>query len=297
MAIGSLIVNKGKNNFLKRMYGTDVTAVSQFQMGTDDTSPTVDDFRCNAPVSFLTTATMDTCDATTGWTQSADGIAPTTDTSIKIEGTASLNLGKSGTASDAMYYTKTIGAFDLSDADKRLNLWVYVADVATRAKIQELRIYVSDDGFTSYYGWIVGELTDINIGWNVIDIDVNGATPDYSNGTPDLSAVTDIRLYIQTTATSDTITLGNIKMDYWHQGKYWKDKTPVGGGNPTFDESARTSTLRCDVAPSECNGVNLVETCDANTEDVPELEGHDVFVSIPKTSKEAIILQFINEAV
>jgi hypothetical protein len=162
----------------------------------------------------------DSCDDTSGWTDSADATVPSLDTVEKKEGAASINLGKSGTTSNAFYYEKTQAANNLNR--KILAVWVYFANQETIDKITVARIYIFDSaGNWGYWDF----LKHIKRGWvcfrtlayrysTLYNFDGSSPTKPSSND------IVKVRLYFETVDATTTIPEGDIKMDYWHYG-YW----------------------------------------------------------------------------
>jgi hypothetical protein len=154
--------------------------------------------------------TVDNCDATTGWTDSADMTVSQNVTTF-YQGVASLNLTKDAGASATASTVKTVTSQDFTN--KNLSLILYVVDAAALAKLAATGCvtirYGSDS--SNYYVWTY-DLTDLTVGKNVLNA-LDSTNADSTTGTPVLATMT--YFYIGLTATGAAITwsAGDILMD------------------------------------------------------------------------------------
>lgn len=159
---------------------------------------------------------VDDCDALTGWNDSADAATPTLDSVDYKQGTASINLGKDGTGSDTFYYDKVLGSV-VDTSNKNLYLWIKIEDQATLNKLQNAKILMgSGGGIGNHYELEFGQ-NDLVVGWNLYKINFGDAEI-VTVGLPNRSAMNYLRITGQTNAAGDTITLGDMKMDWWLVG-------------------------------------------------------------------------------
>jgi hypothetical protein len=155
--------------------------------------------------------TFDDCETISGWAESADGTTPTLDNVTFKEGANSINMGKSGTASNNVIYVKTNAS--TSDGTSRLfYAWVYITDINELRVTDALRILVGSDGGNYYQ--ISKDKADLSNGWNRI----GGTLPDDWTiiGSPVITALDYHAIWFFTPLAADTITHGNLKMDYFH---------------------------------------------------------------------------------
>lgn len=169
-------------------------------------------FTAGTHIALGTRKTFDKCDADTGWGKSADAETETANTLDYKDATASLNLGKNGTASDTFYYEKTLGS--PIDVSSYTNLTLYldfidVQDYAKLATSDTVTIWIGND--SSNYKEIILDKADLSLGWKYYDLLLSDFT---DTGSPDLSTCDFFRITFKTTNATDTITLGNILLDY-----------------------------------------------------------------------------------
>lgn len=152
---------------------------------------------------------IDSCDATTGWTADSAGIAPTLDTTTFKEGAASLNLGKSGTTVSHVAYSKTVSTFD--GTNNYAYAWIYITDKTILNSPTAMQILIYATGGFYYKSYSRAAL---NNGWNLLGGALSGWTV---SGSPDIAACISLRLNFFTNNVTDLIPLGDLKMDYWHR--------------------------------------------------------------------------------
>ena len=173
--------------------------------------------------------TLDSCEDTSTWTYGGDASAPAVNTSEYVEGSGSLDLGKSGTSTTDFWY-ETVNTFDLNE--KTLVISLYIASKDVLDTLSEVWIYLTDTS-GNYVGYSVKNGLDndgvhssdpLRIGWNIVRIpfiyQYSGnyiPTPDDSSGSPDLTQLK-IKILFRTNNASDTISSGDIKMDWVRSG-------------------------------------------------------------------------------
>ena len=198
-------------------------------------------------VSPTTITTIDSCDATTDWTESDDADAVTTDSSSKKQGTASLNLGKSGTSSVNATWSKLLGT-TVSGTSKDLVMWLYFANQTEIDKVDYIKIWLgSGGGITNSYEFKLNG-SSLSTGWNLYRLQTGSAST-IRNGTPSTSSYNYLRLRILTNNTSDTITLGNAKMDFWHFGTTYAYEGDIVRWSDTGNKPDNSSVFETDYTP------------------------------------------------
>jgi len=170
------------------------------------------DFKTShAPISDINTKnilTLDTCDATTDWTASTDATDETL-TGQLVEGYGALALGKDGTSTTAFGYTKTVTSKD--GTGRRLKLALFIKDVNVLKKTQALSIKVGSAADKTY--GIILQRNQLKNGLNEFNFSL---TDDMlASGTPVISALVYLSIEFTVDTNSDTITHGDIIMDYW----------------------------------------------------------------------------------
>ena len=133
MVSGSIITTEGKKIFLDRTYNSvpTRTVIENFKVGSGTSTPALSDTDLESAVPFGPTDTVDDCGATTGWVGSTDVTLSLNTTTYK-QGTASLNIEKSGTSSTIASADKT-SSLPLDFTGNQLSLWVYIIDEPTLA--------------------------------------------------------------------------------------------------------------------------------------------------------------------
>ena len=156
---------------------------------------------------------LDNCDATTDWNKSADATVITTDLVDYKQGGGSLKLGKNGVASTEANYDKVLGSL-VDGSSKDLYLYIKIADNPTRNKINYIKVSVGSGGsLSNSYSYKIYK-RDLETGWQMARVQYSASTIE-KIGIPSEVAFNYLRISIVTNNASDTITSGDIKMDYW----------------------------------------------------------------------------------
>lgn len=158
---------------------------------------------------------IDRLESLGNWTDdSSDGTTPTLNSTNYQEGTKSLNMGKDGTSSASFHYTTTLAStVDISSADT-IRFWltfISVDDYNKLATSNCMEVRIGND--SSNYKSITFDKADMINAWRRYEITIADMS---DTGSPDLSTVDYLAIYFTLTGSSETITHGNIIMDYWH---------------------------------------------------------------------------------
>lgn len=193
----------------------------------------------NSPPTYTAYGTariIERCESgTTSWSKSTAAAFPELNTTNYQSGTGAINLGKTGTSTGSFYYIKEVSpTVDLSSAET-FRVWLDVLTIADLNKLKSsdcLQIRFGSGTVTDYKYYNL-DRTDMINGWKEYSI----AISDFSGtGTPNLAATKYIGLFWETTNATDTITSGNIIMDYWNA------IIPIyASDNSMNDEITRTS--------------------------------------------------------
>ena len=165
--------------------------------------------------------TLDDCEATTGWNTSADmEVTLQTGSNLFREGTASLNILKTGSSATTGSVSKTVSSANFTDA--YLHYWLYITDTTSVNKLAstdaiKLRFGSDTSGATDYYEW-TKDRSDLTTGWNLLG-DMNTSSADTTSGTPTVTASNYFMASLNFTASSVTTTAGEFIMDDIQSGK------------------------------------------------------------------------------
>ncbi len=277
---------------MNRMYKSspDYTEPSVFKVGTTQTTAQVTDQDLDHPVPISGTEQIDDCDATTGWTDSADMTISVNSTTFK-QGSGSLNLTKDGTASANASTSKTTTNRDFTSKD--FSIWLYVLDQTTLdlfATTNCITLRFGSDA-SNYYQWTKNK-ADLAVGWNLIDqLTSANATP---TGSPTITACDYTFVQITSVNAADTWSAGAVIMDdikLASSDDYTKTFT---SGYPIIDEDTKDVTVRCDLSSVEANGYLLSGFGMFNTDSTAKMEGIDDFSVESKTDTDEIIFTIKN---
>jgi len=294
MAVGGEVVDNGRNLLLKRIYGTDVTAVSKFGAGSGTTTPTVSDtgIETRIPLDTISLTTVDACDADTGWAHTgiASAEAVNTTSGEYKEGTGCLNLPTSGAAGTATY-SKTVTSFDINDTGDTLFVWFYIdsqSDLTTAS--DAVSIILGTGGYTNTHNWDFAD-TAISDGWNLL-ICKNGSHSGTSGTGATLTGVDSARISVQLDTDQTT---NDMRMDYWHLAQEADFFLAFESGYPTYDTTNKRATVRGRIPSTKVNGYFLTEAAEFNTDSTKQMFSHDVHTAITKSSKDEVIYEWIHE--
>jgi hypothetical protein len=169
----------------------------------------LDDLPSGTPAPLL----LDAMDSTTGWSVSlSDSISLNTTT--YQEGSGAINFIKGATVRTYSWMYKTITSVNVTG--QTIKLWIYIKDQTTLNKISSVhvRLYSTYDTDAKLGGI---SNADLAVGWNLFSKHIN----DFDNmGTPDITAITTLRVQVNTNNASDTISEGNLIYDFYRAGDY-----------------------------------------------------------------------------
>jgi len=198
------------------LLSTDVTQSTIRQVGIVDAS-------------FFTT--MDTMDVTTGWNDNADAqIVLQTGSGKFQQGTASINLNKTGTATITASMQKTTSAGALTGSASGF-YWFYVDTTTSLNALADpgLRTRLGSDA-SNYYEWTTAK-SKFTTGWNVID-NFKTSNALTTTGTPINATMDYAFISFETTNSSVTST----------SGQYIFDDVRIGEATPYIIEDVNAIT-------------------------------------------------------
>ena len=293
MVSGGLITTDGKKIALDRIFNASPTRTVpvQFKVGTGTATASLGDTDLGYPVPIANTESVDNCDATTGWTDSADMTVSVNTTTYK-EGTGSLNLTKDGVASATISTYKTTTSLNFTS--KELSIWIYIIDATALAKLTGsncLTIRFGSDA-ANYYQWTKNS-SDLAVGWNLID-KLTSATAT-TVGSPVITACD--YTYIDLTATGAAIV--------WSAGDFAMDDIKLissddylkyfEAGYPILDYANLKITMRGRISTIHANGYLISEFGIFNYDSSKLLFSRDVFSAISKSNTDEIIFEVVTQ--
>lgn len=146
--------------------------------------------------------TLDECEAA-DWTNSGVAIAETTDSSDKVFGNNSLNLGASGAG--VATYSKTFAPVNATGYTAMRIWWKFELGILANITNIKLRMGSSSG---NYYEWTIDSADLIEEPWYFYTVTLNRYTS--VTGTPNMGALAYIAVIFTTT---EAISLGDIHMD------------------------------------------------------------------------------------
>lgn len=160
-------------------------------------------------VDVSTITEIDTCEVTTGWTGSTDAFAVTLNSGTKLQGSNSLNIGKTGTTQSYFNYTKTY-ATSSNLTNKQVHFKLKILDTTTLNKLTSMKVQIGNDIY-NYLEFTFTPSTDLVVGWNDIYLNTSDAV---TTGIPIVTNITYFKLHFDVTNAATTITSGNMNLDY-----------------------------------------------------------------------------------
>lgn len=151
---------------------------------------------------------VDTCDATTSWTESTDAVAEVVVGKL-VEGSGALALGKDGTTVTLASYTKAVTSRD--GTGRRLKLVISIKNINELAADDAVTIRIGSAA-DAYYEVIL-QRKNLKNGLNELNFDL--VDDMRAENTPDITTLVHAYIAFEVTSISDTIAIGNLKMDYW----------------------------------------------------------------------------------
>jgi hypothetical protein len=151
---------------------------------------------------------LDACDVVANWTEGDDGDSPSLGGKLTY-GAFSIRLGKSPTTSTDFSYSQTLGS-TVDGTGKRLKIDLWIEDIFELRENMAVQIRIGND--SSNYHWVAFDRQNLQMGLNTIDISLSDMG---SFGTPTDSTLDYLLILLATPTSADTVTLGNIRMDFW----------------------------------------------------------------------------------
>lgn len=162
-----------------------------------------------------TELSVDTCDATTGWTDSADMTVSLNTTTFR-EGIGALNLTKDGTGAALASTSKDTTSQTFTG--RKLGFWLYIIDAAAYAKLaasNALRVRFGSDS-SNYYSFdfantaLLGP-SQTGVGWQWIECNI--LNPTGTTGTPNLAAMDYCYIGLTASASGTVWAAGDFIID------------------------------------------------------------------------------------
>jgi len=284
---GGLIVNNGKKIMLDRSWNPSPTrtAPTTFKVGTGTTAVVVTDTDLEHEIPVGATETVDDCEATTGWTDSADCTLSVNSSVYKV-GSGSLNVTKDGTSGTDCSTYKTTTSIDFTS--KELAIWIYIVDTTTLnllAVSNCLTIRFGSDS-SNYYYW-QKDKADLAVGWNYIE-GLTTATAS-TTGSPTVTACDYTYVGFTSVASGSTWSAGDLIMDDIKVISSDDYTATYEAGYPSIDYDILQVTVRTRVSSTKANGYAISEVGLFNTDGTPLMESRDTMTPVSKSSSDELI--------
>ena len=197
-------------------------------------------------------AVIDSAEATANWTAGYGSVSVNSTTFI--EGAGALNLIKTSTTSTDCYFEKRPSS-TINMTNKRMNAHLYIRDAAALAKIATVQFWAMETSNAWYLYDPSIVPAQLSVGWNLISLDLTNYPNKGGTGTPDLSAVSKIRIDVDTVSADTTYAAGEFIVDNWTLTPAYRIDNEVGTaavnlvGEWHFDESAGTTAYSTGPTP------------------------------------------------
>lgn len=169
----------------------------------------LDDLPSGTPAPLL----LDSMDSVTGWTVSVSDSITLNETTYK-EGNGAINFIKERTEKTYSFMHKTISSTNVTG--QIIKLWIYIKDQTTLNKISHISVRLYSTHDTDAKNGVMNN-ADLAVGWNLFSKHIN----DFVDiGTPTITAITTLRVQVNTYNNSDTIGEGNVVFDFYRTGDY-----------------------------------------------------------------------------
>jgi len=182
---------------------------------------------------YVQIASCDTDDLP-NWVAIGDG-ALSNNTTIYREGDAGINIYKPNTTQTLFGAYKDIPTVNMKNKALALFLWIKSVEVLEKIASCKLRVYDVNGNWGEY------DVTHLlRAGWHIIGMPVDTYAFDNQSATaPDLTQVSRIEIRFETTDPSITIDEGDIVMDNWVYGQYFRVIYGTESEPWTFDKVYR----------------------------------------------------------
>jgi len=191
-------------------------------------------------IAYGTKLILQQCDAVGSWTDdSSDATTPTANTTNYKEGTGSIDLGKDGTASTTFKYNITLAsAVDTSDVTEFLAFLNIRSGTDLNKLATSSAVTFKFGSDSSNYKSLDFDRAELAVGWKTYKIDVSSMS---STGSPDMANMDFIEITMETTNATDTITHGDLIMDYY-RGTWDQDPTATTMLDEQFRQAIDTAS-------------------------------------------------------
>lgn len=261
------------------------SAFTNFTINTDYKSKIID---------TTTYEEINTCESNSGWTALTGAATLTTNSTYKIQGSNSLNLIKTSTATDTFGY---VNGFTNKDLDgKSLMVSLRTTSSFLTNKFESLTIkmgsgYNNGSGNTNNnYEWTVTDTNSFTAGdFTRFFFDISNAT---TNNAPNIKEIDFVQISMTVQNNSDTVSADDFVMDLWFASKYDNyngyalviDDTT----KPTTDDvmditysplSVEASATADNIGTSSNVGVGRITYITTNIANVDSVYNYDAFIN------------------
>jgi len=240
------LTDGGKNHIIDLLIGDSIIPIINGGAGVDDA------YQASDTTLQSEVLLVDACDATTGWGEGDDALAPTLNTTSFQEGTGSINGGSTFSAGDA-HYTKTVSTFDVSAVNDKLYFFFYIEDLTELTDTTDAVYVQLGTGGQTNYNKYDKLRNSISNGWNAMVLTVNSPSSVGGSGA-DEADIDSVRVGFK---SGTSITIGDFRYDYI--------RTVTDGGVGIADGFGPFSSIKSDkalkitykVLATENNGYDL----------------------------------------
>ncbi len=288
MTQDSVITTIGKKVLLNRGYKStpDYTPTSKFKVGINQTNDiNVDTTVLDEAIPINNLITLDSCE-NANWNETGDAQGETVNSTVGqyIQGSGCLNLGKDKTTETNFGYNKILGETYTFSSGKKVYVWFYISDTDNLSETTAVKAGFGSD--TTNYYYAIKDRSDLSDGWNHIIIDRDSALVE---GVPTAASCDTLIIEMKTPNASDTITLGNCRMDYWFltgSDSFEKDLDSV-----TVDENKLEVTMEGTLDTTDAIGFLIDSALTLNTDSSVKTTGADKFDGTSKGTSD--VFKFI----
>lgn len=286
--MASTLTKTWKGEILDKAYNSSAAASTPttFKVGINQTTALETDTDLTQSVPISGFEVVDDCEATTGWSDSAD-MTVSLNTSTFIIGSGSLNLTKDGTASVNASTEKTVTSLNFTS--KQIELFFRIDDQTTLDKFTTTDCITIRYGSSSgdYYQW-TKDKADLSTGLNYIG-KLDTTNEDSTTGTPVDASMDYFLIQITTNNTSDVWAAGKVLMDDIRITSSDDLTKSLSSGYPIIDKTTLQVTMRGEINSTEAIGQNINGFAIFNTDGTPIMEGIDDLVVESKSNTDNLI--------
>lgn len=283
----SLMTNEHLNWLIQKAFGgsgsittTTETYPNKWEVGIDNTTPSVSDASLTARVPYTST-NLDDCD-TADWVHGGDGQQEVLNTSGENEGTGCLNIPITYSTGTSSWYKAMASTSNLSATGTGMYVWLYVDDLTNVASGSDgVSVIITDENatFTDFSQFDFNKSDLIAGEWNTLRITSLGSPDSQGVNEADLTAIKTIKLQVKTTGNYAS---DSLRMDAFHFATLAQHQKASESSYPVMNSNLHTITDLVKYNSAQANGYKIQEVGWKNSDDT--LHNHGIFTYINKDS-------------